>query len=133
MIVQMVYQMSGGRYDDRRWPVPWTDFEVPDDEGHGLVRCGAAMEVVGTVVPVAAKSVPAAASVAVPAAEPDAPVVPAAPAEEIVAELFSEPAAPRPSDPKQDWVEYAVSRGAPRSEAENQTKVQLQIAYGGRL
>lgn len=133
MIVQMIVQMSGGRYDDRQWPLPWHDFEVPDDEGRGLIRCGAAMEVVGAVRPESA--VPA----AVPAvmAEPE-PAVPAAMAEPESA-LTPEPAVvkelapPAPGDPKAAWVDYAVSQGTARAEAEDMTKAQLQAVYGGRL
>lgn len=135
MIVQMIVQMSGGRYDDRQWPLPWHDFEVPDDEGRGLIRCGAAMEVVGAVRPEPA--VPA----AVPAAitEPG-PAVPAAMAEpepvpvpEPAAEVPAEVPVPVPGDPKAAWVDYAVSQGTARAEAEDMTKAQLQAAYGGRL
>lgn len=134
MIIQMVYQMSGGRYDDRTWPTPWTDFEVPDEEGRGLISCGAAMEVVGIVVSAAeAESVVTAAE---SAAETAALTAKAAESASETAALAAEapaPAAPRPADPKQDWVDYAVSLGAPRSEAETQTKVQLMAAFGGRL
>lgn len=135
----MIVQMSGGRYDDRSWPTPWVDFEVPDEEGRGLIRCGAAMEVVGTPE-----------TAAEPAQEPaPEPVVPAAPAWEGLPSSSNDPApvpapamaktaideayVPVPADPKAAWVEYAVSRGASQGEAEGMTKAQLQAAYGGRM
>jgi hypothetical protein len=49
-----------------------------------------------------------------------------------------EPEPPKPGDPKQAWIEYAVS-GAPvadrlpRDQAEGMTKVDLMSLYGGRL
>jgi hypothetical protein len=133
MIIQMTVQMSGGRYDDRQWPAPWHNFEVPDEEGRGLIRCGAAMEVVkqdpepDAPEPAAAEPAwePLPSSSAAPAPVPDPEPEPAAPAEEIPL--------PLPRDPKPAWVEYAVSRGASQAEAEAMTKDQLQAAYGGRL
>ena len=117
MIIQMVTQMSGGRYDDQSWPTPWTDFEVPDEEGRGLIRCGAAMEVVGGLM-----AEPAAGADPEPESEPEsAPAVSSVPA--------SGP--PAAADPKAAWVDYAVSLGTPRAEAEEQTKAQLQSAFGG--
>ena len=126
MIVRMVYEMSGGRYDDRAWPPTWTDFEVPDEEGRGLVACGAAVFIASSAAP-AAKPVVQAPAVKAPSPEPE-PVK----AEAVVPEPAETPR-PSPADPKAAWVAYAVSRGAPRSEAEDSTKAQLQAAYGGRL
>ena len=120
MIIQMVTQMSGGRYDDQSWPTPWTDFEVPDDEGRGLIRCGAAMEVVGGLVKPAPDDDPE----PVPEADPE-------PAPAVTPEPAGGP--PAVGDPKADWVEHAVNQGATREEAESQTKAQLQQNYGGRL
>lgn len=125
MIIKMVYEMSGGRYDDRAWPPTWTDFEVPDAEGEGLVACGAAIYVAASAAPA---SVPA----------PEPVVAKAAPVPEPVEEPASEPVVaevkqPAPADAKLAWVNYAVSRGASRAEAEDSTKSQLQAAYGGRL
>lgn len=131
MIIQMVYQMSGGRYDDRQWPAPWHDFEVPDDEGRGLIRCGAAMEVVGAVKhaePVA----PEPAWQGLPSSSNDPIPVPA-PEPPLVLDPEENPPVPMNADPKAAWIEYAVSRGAPQAEAENMTKSQLQAQWGGRL
>lgn len=134
MIIQMIVQMSGGRYDDRTWPLPWHDFEVPDDEGRGLIRCGAAMEVVSTV-PIA-KAAPPLLPPAPLAKEVPAPPVKAAPGP-APAPAVRAPAAevpqPAPGDPKSAWADYAVSRGATRAEADERTKTQLQAVYGGRL
>lgn len=146
MIIQMIVQMSGGRYDDRTWPLPWHDFEVPDDEGRGLIRCGAAMEVVGALAtkatpapPVKAapsvKAMPAPSVKAAPVAPakadpvPSVQAVPVAPAKAPEAEMPQ----PAPGDPRSAWIDYAVSRGAPRAEANERTKTQLQAVYGGRL
>ena len=128
MIVQMVFQMSGGRYDDRNWPVPWVNFEVPDEEGRGLIACHAAVEVPQNApVPPAA---PVVKRVTAPAPAPVAVV------EDKPASTAVEPpqkSQPSPTDPKQAWVDYAVTMGVSRAEAEDKTKAQLQAAYGGRL
>lgn len=120
MIIQMIVQMSGARYDDRMWPVPWTDFEVPDEEGRGLIRCGAAMEVVQPVK-------------AVPPPPAPAPAAKAVPEVLVSAQVPEELPRPSNSDSKEAWVEYAVQRGASRAEAEVQSKANLQAAFGGRL
>jgi hypothetical protein len=140
VIVQFTYQMSGGRYDDRAFPPPWVDFEVPDEEGEGLVHCGAAVRVIPPASAVKADWVEYAVSKGADQAEAEAETKaqlqaeakapePVAPKSAAVAEL----AQPAPGDPKAAWVDYAVSRGATRAEAEDQTKAQLQAAYGGRL
>lgn len=132
MIVRMTTQMSGGRYDDRSWPTPWVNFEVPDEEGRGLVAAGVALEVVLppeakaplrslTVTPESAQ-----ASATASALPPPSPPPPAPPVTEEVPQ-------PRPADPKDAWVEYAVSRGVSKAEAEAMTKAQLQAAYGSRM
>lgn len=128
MIIQMIYQMSGGRYDDRSWPLPWHDFEVPDEEGRGLIRAGAAMEVVGNVNPAAPEPEP----VPVKAA-PAAPSAPAPAPAPMAKTAIAEVPQPLPSDPKAAWVEYAVSRGVSQTEAESMTKAQLQAEHGGRM
>jgi hypothetical protein len=137
MIIQMAFQMSGGRYDDQAWPPPGTDFEVPDEEGEALVRDGNAVRVSGTPV-AAGVSQPAPAGAPVPPPPLDPPFAKSEPPAKPVPEPASEPAVeemaqPAPGDPKAAWVDYAVSRGADRTEAEYSTKVQLQAAYGGRL
>lgn len=129
MIIQMTVQMSGARYDDRQWPRPWSDFEVPDEEGRGLVRCGAAMEVVSD------GSAPTDTESAAETAA-DVPSTPSSLTQEEIAAAQAQQAAktqPSPSDPKAAWVEHAVAQGADPAEAEGMTKVQLQQEYGGRM
>lgn len=43
--------------------------------------------------------------------------------------LTEEPEPPNESDPKSDWVDYAVERGANREEAEDATKAELVDTY----
>lgn len=40
------------------------------------------------------------------------------------------PIRPRSSDPKADWVTYAISQGADADDAENATKAELVELYG---
>jgi hypothetical protein len=40
---------------------------------------------------------------------------------------------PKPADPKQAWVDYAMAHGETEDEANMQTKAQLMSKYGGRL
>jgi hypothetical protein len=139
MIIQMAWQMSGGRYDDRSWPPPWTDFEVPDEEGRGLVNCGAAIEV-PQLEPLMLKSVPlqpvpvTATAVATSAGGDsggDDEEDPGQPAGSPV--TGNAPALPAPGDPKSAWVDYAVSQGFSEDEANAMTKTHLLQALGGRL
>jgi len=130
VLIQMTVQMSGGRYDDRQWPVPWHDFEVPDEEGRGLISCGAAMEVVGATQPEKQEApAPEPAWQPLPSSSNDPVPVPPP----LTLEPEENPPVPSNADPKAAWVEYAVSRGATPEEAESLTKSQLQAAYGGRL
>jgi hypothetical protein len=131
MIIRMILQMSGGRYDGRNWPIVGANFWVPDEEGQGLVGCGAA--VFFSADP-KAKTVPEPKAEMVTEPEPGE-LEPAAPvaAPAAVPVTPAELARPTPADPKAAWVEYAVGQGASRDDAENRTKVQLQAAYGGRL
>jgi hypothetical protein len=143
MIIQMTVQMSGGRYDDRQWPPPWTNFEVTEEEGHGLVRCGAAMEVVQQSEPAPLTGGEDPQTPQVPpyvaspqSAESAATAQPASITPQEIAAAQAEHAAktvPSPGDPKAAWVEHAVSQGMDRAEAESSTKAALQQQYGGRL
>jgi hypothetical protein len=134
MIIQMTVQMSGGRYDDRQWPAPWRNFEVPDEEGRGLIRCGAAMEVVSDdSAPEQDQPEPIQQPVGPPYTA--SPQTPSLTAEEIAAAQAQEAAKtqPAPGDPKASWVEHAVKQGLSQDEAEGKTKAQLQQEYGGRM
>lgn len=127
MIIAMVTHMSGGRYDDRQWPGPGVPFEVPDWEGEGLVYWKHAVKLADSPAP----------------EPPPAPEVPAAVEAweeehdrlESVADGTVEPQAepPRPADPKQAWIDYAVSQGADEGEAASMTKIDLMSRYGGRI
>lgn len=63
---------------------------------------------------------------AVPGAEPAEPETEAEPVPEPV-----ESDAPSQHDLKADWVDYAVSKGLDRDEAEELTKAELIELYGG--
>lgn len=130
-VIAMVIQMSGGRYDDRQWPGPGIPFEVPDWEGAGLVADHNAVKLYeipdGEPVPPAVEE-PAAAE-PVPSWEDEHDRL------EAVADGTVEPQAepPRPADPKQAWIDYAVTQGASVDEATSMTKIDLMSRYGGRL
>jgi len=140
-VVVMVHQMSGGRYDDRPWPPPGYEFEVPDWEGEGLVRSSSAVKIreldddlPAYVTPPAPVSLPAetAAGPAEPSVWiPDAglTLLPESPPGSAV----DVPAEPRPADPKQAWIDYAVSQGEPADTAGAMTKADLMSKYGGRM
>jgi hypothetical protein len=40
---------------------------------------------------------------------------------------------PKPADPKQDWIDYAVSQGMGADQAAAMTKADLMSRFGGRL
>lgn len=140
MIIAMVTHMSGSRYDDRMWPPPGIPFEVPDEEAEGLIYWHHAVKVADSPVPVPEHvSVPAPVSLPAetaagpvpaetePVRVPDAEMVPDPEPEEA-------PEAPKPADPKADWVEYAVkARGADPDVAFRMTKADLMSRYGGRM
>jgi hypothetical protein len=137
MIVQMVVQMSGSRYDDRMWPPSWINFEVPDEEGRGLIRAGAAMEVVRQA-PEPGEPLQ---SVTVTGQGPqpvttEAVAQPPSPVQEGTAAVQEQETAagmPAPADPKSAWVAYAMAHGSSEVDANNMTKAQLQAQYGGRM
>lgn len=140
MIIAMVTSMSGGRYDDRQWPPPGIPFEVPDEEGEGLIRWHHAVKLADSPAPVP-EHVTAPAPVSLPA-ETAAGPVPAEPefretaaakiAEALALAEREEP--PKPSDPKADWVEYAVrAKGADPDVAFRMSKADLMSRFGGRI
>jgi hypothetical protein len=157
VIVAMTMHMSGGRHDDRPWPPAWTEFEVPDWEGAELVRARLAVFVRDSVPPPPAA--PAAPVVSEPSATAHGPVaqaklgaeveVPVEVAADIweplppVSEVTGQetvresgqdvPEPPAPSAPKQAWISYAVSQGAPADRAAAMSKADLMSRYGGRL
>lgn len=155
--VQMTISISGGRADGRNWPERWKEpIDLPADEAWPLIRAGNAVEVPApkqaaaplpppTSLTPAPRSEPAATArgpvvestwglTGPPASdepvEPHVSVVRENAAAENVAEL--EP--PKPADPKQSWVEYAMARdGISEDDAQQQTKAGLMSKYGGRL
>jgi hypothetical protein len=140
MIIQMTVQMSGSRYDDRMWPPPWISFEVPDEEGRGLIRAGAAMEVV-QVTPdeplLAATGQGPQIPPYVAAAQPGTGPLTAqeiADAQAATAAREAAKTTPSPADPKSAWVQHAVdNHGVDQADAEAMTKAALQQQFGGRM
>jgi cell division protein FtsN len=128
--ITMVTPVSGGRADGRPWPDPRSGepIEVPAAEADDLIAGGMAAE----AEPPGQEPAPA------PEADPE-------PAREktvfrddldkAVEELPDAPAAekpdpPKPADPKQAWVDYAVACGADENEAAGMTKADLADKYG---
>jgi len=142
MWVAMVISISGGRADGRPWPNAGYLLELPDAEGEDLIRGRMAVQVPvpqPVQAPVSAPP-PAAPPVQAPVSAPPQTAAGPVPAEPGTASA-AEPAAaagqemeqPKPADPKQAWVDYAVSQGADLSAVADVTKQQLMQAYGGRL
>jgi hypothetical protein len=133
MWVQMLITISGGRADGTNWPDRYGVLEVPDHEGRDLIRARHAIP----ADPPAVTAGPGTARVTAAAA----PVIPEQAA--AVPEGIPEPAAavpvpaetpaPGPADLKAAWVDYAVSQGTDRGQAEAMTKADLMSRYGGRL
>jgi hypothetical protein len=165
MIIAMTISMSGGRWDDRPWPGIGIPFEVPDEEGEGLIRWHHAVKIADSPEPVkehvtapAPVSLPAETAAgpvpeALPAVEETPPVVKAAPDHEwysppdAVADEEPDPESPaavqdevpavaeppKPADPKQAWIDYAVVQGLDADAASAMTKADLMSRFGGRL
>jgi hypothetical protein len=163
MIIKMLISMSGGRDDDRAWPGVGVPFEVSDEEGEGLVRWHHAIKVGDSPVPVKAHvtapapvSLPAetaAGPVSPPPPEPPLPAVhdlpedprPASMTQPVDTEMLgvdddpeNDPEPPKPADPKQAWIDYAVTgapagKRIPRAQAEGMTKADLMSMFGERL
>jgi len=151
MWIAMLHGVSGGRADGRDWPPPGVSIEVPWGEGVDLLNGGHAIQAEPPAVRVAPWALtppsppppppapytppaePAATMVSEPAFTAAGPV-PAAPAPEPEPEPEPEEvSSPAPGDPKQAWIEYAVSQGAKPDVAAAMTKVDLMSRYGGRL
>lgn len=138
MIVQMLFSMSSGRHDNRVWPPPGVDFEVPDWEGEDLVNGGNAIKVADSPGPVPAQ-VQVQIQVPEPVPEPEPAPEPVEVADrEPVPDMKLEPepevpgGPPRPAAPKAEWVEWALQQGADQIDANNATKQQLMELYGQR-
>jgi hypothetical protein len=146
MIIQMTLPMSGTRPGGERWPAPFTDFEVAPWEGKHLIGAGMAVEVPDRTPPSEQPGFGQGASDPQPdepPAQPDGfpPGEPelklpepdlSAPAPDPAREPVPQPA-PQPADPKQAWVDYAISKGTPPDMANAWTKQRLMAEFGGRL
>jgi hypothetical protein len=140
MWIEMVMHMSGTRANGEKYPPGWTAFEVADWEGEHLIRGGMARQ-----VPVPEWAVPKspaplksahAPRTVMPEPEPEQEPVPPDP-EPLLASVvpLAPPAGlpPAPGDPKQAWVDYAVTQGMAPEDATRMTKADLQSRFGPRL
>ena len=144
--------LSGGRCDGRPWPPAGTPIDIPDWEAEHAVNAGwayyyeppAADPDPGAVREPAAEAVLEAGEAGHPAGdlapEPPAAKDAHAPVQEPVPDPVpvpepedEDPDPPRPSDPKQDWVDYAQSRGMSPVTAAAMSKADLMSRFGGRL
>jgi hypothetical protein len=129
MWIQLTANMSGTRANGDRYPPSWVPFEVADWEGENLVRAAVAQQVPAPpIVPPPPLDSPA--QIATEPAPADTPAYIDARADVPVP---AEPAPPAPGDPKQAWVDYAISQGLGWDEASRMTKADLQSRYGSRL
>lgn len=128
--------LSGGRIDGRPWPVAGGIIDVPDWEAEHAVNAGWAYYDEPEPAP---EPEPVPGPVQAQAAEAQAEAVAPVRQDELEPELAQEasapevPEPPRPSDPKPDWVDYAVIRGMDRDKATEMSKADLMSKYGGRL
>ena len=137
--------LSGGRADGRPWPVAGEVVDVPDWEYDHCIAAGWAEHADPPAPPKAAK-----AKEPEKAPEPTAHPRPTgweseqygqqatqekkAPVKAPEPEPEPEPAEPpRPSDPKQDWIAYAQSRGMNPVTASSMSKADLMSRFGWRL
>jgi hypothetical protein len=147
MWIVMSHGVSGGRADGRNWPPAGVPIEVPYGEGTDLLRGEHAVQVrppeppgPWALTPPAPPAPPPVTIVSEPAQTAAGPpqektLVQAAvpePAPEPEPEP-EQPESPKPGDPKQDWINYAIGQGADEAAAEAMTKADLMSRYGGRL
>lgn len=135
MWIETVMHMSGTRANGEKYPPGFTPFEVEDWEGSHLVRGGIAREVPAPDWAAARPQEPRPAAgrdwgrSRDPEPSPPAPEPPAA----AQAPDGPQAAPPAPADPKQAWVDYAVTRGMDADEASRMTKADLQSRFGPRM
>jgi hypothetical protein len=126
MRIRMLEERTGPRYDDRSWPPPGAEFDVPDEEGAGLCAQGAAVPVAvldaGVETRADAPPEPEPEPEPGPEAEPEPEPEPVAEAEVV------KPAA---AASKADWAAYATARGMAEAAAQSATKNDLIAEYGG--
>jgi hypothetical protein len=134
--------LSGGRADGRPWPVAGDIIDVADWEYDHCINAGWAEHADPPAPPEPVKA-PEPEPVRVHAnahePEPEEKYKPE-PLAEVSRETVPEPEPapepaepPRPSDPKQDWIDYAEYRGLDREKAAAMSKADLMSRYGGRL
>lgn len=160
MWIELINGMSGTRANGDRYPPMFTPFQVADWEGENLVRAEVARRVAApAIVPPEPLPVPAHAMPPEPARAPaqepaqdtgrsftpeDAQEPAPEPAYVDARESAQESAwetAPGPAqsrrpvaaDPKQAWIDHAISQGADPDTAARMTKADLQSRYGSRL
>lgn len=130
MWIRLTASMSGTRANGDRYPPAWVPFEVAGWEGENLVNAGIAQQVAPPeIVPPPPLESPA--QIATEPAPADSPAYIDARAD--APEPPAPPAPPAPGDPKQAWVDYAISQGLGWDEASRMTKADLQSRYGSRL
>lgn len=132
MRIRMVTGISGGRADGRAWPSAGHEIDVPDHEGADLIRARHAIYVGPAEPPPQPAEVQVVSESSPTGAGPE-PEEPAAEESGIPDEETGEIPEPKPSDPKQSWIDYAMSRGATEDEANGMTKADLMSRHGGRL
>ena len=147
MRIRMLIAISGGRHDDRPWPPAGAEIDVPDHEGQDLLRAGHAVYVAPSApVPPPVETARVVSEGAATAAGPvPRETVPPGPSQAELDDAKAGQAAqdagpvpdemppPAPGDPKQAWVDYAVSQGAGPETAGRMSKADLMSRYGGRL
>ena len=129
MRVRMAIGISGGRADDRPWPAVGHEIDVPDHEGEDLIRARHAVYVGPSEPEAFTPAEPVFSQPSETGAGPvEEPASQSGPPDAV--EAVPEP---KPSDPKQAWVDYAMGQGATEDEANSMTKADLMSRYGGRL
>jgi len=133
MLIRMVTGIPGSYDNGQPWPPAGGVIDVPYEVGRDLILGGHAEDAVtpppapAPPPPLVPAPPPVAMMVSQPAATAAGPLPPPPPPEP------EPPAAPGPADPKAEWIDYAVSRGADPDMAGRMTKADLMSKYGGRL
>jgi hypothetical protein len=141
----MLHWISGGRWDGRDWPDAGGEIDIPEQEARDLIAGNMAV----AAAPLPARSMtegePEPPAEPLPAPPPPedtqvsavtqvSPLAQAALTGAGAAAQPAEPAEmPRPQDPKQAWIDWAVASGAGAEQAAAMTKADLMSRYGGRL
>lgn len=130
MWIVMAEYISGGHSSGQEWPLPNVPFEVADPEGRQLIQSGLARQIQPP------EPAPAPEPAEQEAASPEASGALGASGEVLAVSLPAAeplPPAPRATDPKSVWMDYAVSTGMDADDVVEMTKAELQSRFGGRL